>query len=135
MDQEVFSMDKMLTVSELSKVTEIPESTVRRYLNKFEAYFRYDSRGKAKKYHIDSAEILKRVAALYNDGYQAHEIESILATQFPFTVSDSQGTTTQPQHKSIEQQFEEFKAQQEEFNRKLFEQLHQQQEYIKELLE
>ncbi len=128
-------MDKMLSVSELSEITEIPESTVRRYLNKFDSYFRCDARGKGKKYHPDSIEVLKRIAGLYGEGYQAHEIETILATQFPFTVTDLQDTITQPPAKSIEQQFEEFKAEQAEFNRKLLEEIQRQQQYIKDSLE
>ncbi len=128
-------MDKMLTVSELSKITEIPESTVRRYLTRFEAYFPFDARGKGKKYRPDSIEVLKQIAVLYSEGYQANEIEPMLANRFPFTINDSPETTTQPQHKSVEQQFEEFKEQQGEFNRQLLEKLELQQEYIKKLLE
>lgn len=130
-----FVMEKMLTVSELSKITEIPESTVRRYLTRFEAYFPFDSRGKGKKYRPDSIEVLKQIAVLYSEGYQANEIEPMLANRFPFTINDSMDTTTQPQHKSIELQFEEFKEQQDEFNKQLLEKLEHQQNFIKKLLE
>lgn len=128
-------MEKLLTVSELSKITEIPESTVRRYLTRFEAYFSFDTRGKGKKYRPDSVEVLKQIAVFYSEGYQANEIEPLLANRFPFTINDSPETTTQPQHKSIEQQFEEFKEQQIEFNKQLLEKLEDQQSYIKNLLE
>ncbi|MEK6189971.1 MAG: helix-turn-helix domain-containing protein [Carnobacterium alterfunditum] len=127
-------MDKMFSVSELSKITRIPESTVRRYISKFEAYFQYDSRGKGKKYHSESVEVLKRIAGLYSEDYQAHEIESVLATQFSFTVTDQQDTTTQPPV-TIERQLQEFRDQQAEFNKQLLEKLEQQEQYIKKLLE
>ena len=127
-------MDKMLSVSELSKITEIPESTVRRYISKFEAYFQYDARGKGKKYHPESVKVLKRIAALYSEDYQAHEIESVLATQFSFAINNQQDTTNQLPA-TIEQQFEEFKQQQDEFNRQLLERLDRQENYIKKLLE
>lgn len=127
-------MDKMLSVSELSKITEIPESTVRRYISKFDTYFRCDSRGKSKKYHQESIEVLGRIASLYGEGYQAHEIDSLLSTQFSFTVTDQPDTTTQPPA-TIERQFEEFKSQQAEFNRQLLEKIEQQNELIQKLLE
>lgn len=128
-------MDKLLTVSELSKITEIPESTVRRYLSRFEAYFPFDARGKGKKYRPESVEVLKQIALLYSEGYQANEIEPMLANRFSFTIDNSPEATTQPQYKPVEQQFQEFKDQQNEFNRQLLEKLDQQQEYIKKLLE
>ncbi|MGN7313546.1 MerR family transcriptional regulator [Alkalicoccobacillus gibsonii] len=129
-------MDKMLAVSELSTITKIPESTVRRYLNKFHTYFKYDSRGKGKKYHAESVEILNQIAGLYGEGYQANEIETILAEQFPITITDSpDATTLPPPHKPLEKQFEEFKEQQNEFNQELLAKLDRQQRFIKQLLQ
>lgn len=124
-------MDTWLSISQLSEVTEIPETTVRRYTNKFQAFFRYEKRGRGKKFHPDSIEVIKRIALLYEQDYEAEEIEKILAQDFPITVSDDdQSTTNQPPVKSIEQQFDEFKEQQEDFNEKLLEHLQEQQDYI-----
>ena len=107
---------------------------MRRYLNGFETYCPFDARGKGKKYRPESVEVLKHIALLYSEGYQANEIEPMLASRFSFTIEASSETTTQSQYKSVEQQFEEFKDQQNEFNRQLLKNL-EQQEYIKKLLE
>ncbi|HAJ4038281.1 MULTISPECIES: DUF3967 domain-containing protein [Bacillaceae] len=123
-------MEKWLSISELSELTKIPETTIRRYISKFRAYFRYDTRGRTKKYHPDTIMILKKIADLYNEDYQAPEIDDILGIQFPFAVEEKP-TTHHPPLKTIEQQFEDFKTYQEQFNRQLLQELHQQREYIK----
>ncbi|CDO05229.1 hypothetical protein BN988_03819 [Oceanobacillus picturae] len=123
-------MEKWLSISELSELTKIPETTIRRYVSKFRDYFRYDTRGRTKKYHPDTITILKKIAALYNEDYQAPEIDDILAQQFPFVVEE-QPSNHQPPVKTVEQQFEEFKEQQEQFNHKVLEKLQEQQDYIK----
>src|SRR5699024_2625015 len=61
---------------------------------------------------------------------------SILANEFAFTVEDvEQGITTQPPPYDISGKFDEFQQKQEEFNKKLLQQLYDQQQYIKELVE
>ncbi|CDQ42122.1 MerR family transcriptional regulator [Virgibacillus salexigens] len=129
-------MDKWLSISQLSEVTGIPETTVRRYTNKFINYFRFEKRSRGKKFHPDSVEVLNRIAALYADDYEAIEIENALAKDFPIGVGEEkEETTKQPPVKSIEQQFNEFKEQQERFNRELLNQMQEQQDYIKNSLD
>lgn len=124
-------MEKWLSISQLSEITGIPETTVRRYTNKFINYFRYEKRSRGKKFHPGSVEVLNRIAALYADDYEAMEIENALAKDFPINIGNDEETTKQPPAKSIEQQFNEFKEQQEEFNKKLLQELKEQQNYIK----
>lgn len=122
-------MDKWLSISQLSEVIDIPETTVRRYANKFDKYFRYEHRGRGKKYHPDSMEIIKRIAFLYSEDYEITDIDSILSKEFSFTI-ENEKTTIQPRMKSLEQQFDEFKKQQEEFNSQLLKKIQEQQDYI-----
>ena len=129
-------MEKWLSVSQLSENTNIPETTVRRYLNKFSTYFRHDHIGKGKKYHPESCEILKKIASLYSKDYGTREIESILSNEFAFSVEAKESKPSVHQSMpDIERQFEEFKAHQESFNRELLQKLEEQQEYIKNHLE
>lgn len=125
-------MERWLLISELSEKTGIPESTVRRYTNNFKSYFRYDNKGRGKKFSPDAIDVLNRISSLYNDGFQAKEIEELLAKDFAFTVEDDNTSTTQPPVKSIERQFEEFRQQQEAFNHELLQELEKHQKYIKE---
>lgn len=129
-------MEEWLSVIELSKILKIPETTVRRYLTNFEEYFRSEKIGRGKKYHPDSIELLRRIASLYDTDRETIEIKSILANEFAFTVEDvEQGITTQPPPYDISGKFDEFQQKQEEFNKKLLQQLYDQQQYIKELVE
>lgn len=130
-------MDKWYSISQLSQLVEIPETTVRRYLNKFERYFRFEQRGRGKKYHPGSMEILQRIALLYTEEYEASEIEEVLSKDFAFTIDEGKKEVTviQSPNKNIELQFEEFKQQQEQFNKQLLNQLKKQQEYINNKLE
>lgn len=130
-------MEKWLSVSQLSKTLEIPETTVRRYLNHFEEYFRLEQRGRGKKYHPGSIEIVGRIASLYSTDYETLEIKDILSKEFAFTVhdSDQNDTTMQPPAYNVQKEFEEFKQQQEEFNKQLLSKLQEQQDYIKSSIE
>ncbi len=62
-------MDSWLSVSQLSEMTEIPETTVRRYTHKFQDFFRYEKRGRGKKFHPDSIKVIQRIASLYEEDY------------------------------------------------------------------
>ena len=129
-------MDKWLSVSQLSEVTEIPETTIRRYASKFSKYFRYEQRGRGKKYHPETIEIIKKIVFLYDNDYDAVKIDEILGQEFAFVVEgDKDETTNQPLIKPLDQQFEEFKAQQEEFNRQLLQELQEHKDYIKNSLD
>lgn len=86
-------MEKWLSVAELSKQAQVPESTARRYLGKFEAFFRFDERQRGRKYAPDNVPILVFIQNCYNLGMESQEIEEALVKQFPMTVS----TTEPPQ--------------------------------------
>lgn len=134
---EVEDVEEWLSVSQLSKILEVPETTTRRYLNNFDEYFRSEQRGRGKKYHPESIEILQRIATLYSTDYETSEIKKVLAKEYAFTVEDSnqKSTTRQPPAYDIPGRFEEFKHQQEQFNKQLLKQLQEQQDYIRENIE
>jgi DNA-binding transcriptional MerR regulator len=126
-------MEEWLSVSQLSKMLEIPETTTRRYLNNFEEYFRSEQIGRGKKYHPSSIEILQRIAMLYDSDRETIEIKKILADEYAFELEETNDTTTQPPAYDIPGKFEEFQRKQEEFNKKLLERLQEQQKHIKQL--
>jgi len=129
-------VEDWLSVVQLSKTLEIPETTTRRYLNNFEEYFRSEQIGRGKKYHPGSIEILQRVATLYSRDYETAEIKRILADEYAFIVEDDEhhDTTIQPPAYDVSGKLDAFQQQQEEFNKQLIKQLQEQQNYIKELV-
>jgi len=130
-------MEEWLSVAQLSKILEMPETTTRRYLNNFEEYFRSEQIGRGKKFHPGSIEILQRIAMLYNTDYETAEIKRILADEYAFAVEDSnqQYTTTHPPAYDVSGKLDAFQQQQQEFNKQLLKQLHEQQNYIREMIE
>lgn len=130
-------MEKWHSVSQLNNETGVPETTIRRYLNNFSEYFRAERIGRGMKYHPDSVAILKRIYSLYNDDYETPEIQRLLDMEFAINVEDQEETetTTQPPVVSLEREFEEFKQQQQEFNKQLLKQLQEQQNYINNSIE
>src|SRR5690625_3666476 len=126
-----------LSVSQLSKMLEIPETTIRRHLNNFEEYFRSEQMGRGKKYHPSSVEILQRIATLYDGDRETIEIKRLLADEYAFEVEeiDEDDITMYPPAYDVSGKLDEFQQKQEKFNKELLEQLLEQQKYIKELAE
>jgi len=131
------SMENWLSVAQLSKVSEIPETTVRRYLNNLKEYFRSERIGRGKKYHPESIELLQRIAMLYSEDRETVEIKKILADEYSFVVDDEKGNnpTTEPPAYDISGKLDEFQENQESFNKQLLNLLHEQQKYINKLIE
>jgi len=130
-------MVEWLSVAQLSRVLEIPETTVRRHLNNFEEYFRSEQIGRGRKYHPDSVEILQRIALLYDSDRETIEIRKILSNEYAFEVEETidYEPTIQPPAYDVSSKLDEFQQRQESFNKELLEQLEKQQKYIEELAE
>src|SRR5690625_3709289 len=88
---------KWLSVVELSEGSDVPESTTRRYLTRFEEFFQGDGKVRGQKYHPDSIAILTRIKSLYDAGSQTDEIKDILAREFPMTIIEDDKEEPPPQ--------------------------------------
>jgi DNA-binding transcriptional MerR regulator len=90
-------VDKWLSVAQLAQQAGVPESTTRRYLSRFDRFFRYEERQKGKRYHPGSVPIVTLIKNLYDEAMEAEEIEQVLEKQFPFNASvDDSPAVTQP---------------------------------------
>lgn len=128
-------MEDWLSVSQLSKTLNIPETTIRRYLNNFEEYFLSEQIGRGRKFNPRSIEILQRIALLYSRDYETAEIKRMLADEFPYTVENhnNHDTPTHPPAYDVSGKLDVFQKQQEEFNKLLLKQLQEQQIYVREM--
>lgn len=79
--------DKWLSAVELSEQTNIPVSTVRRYLATFKQFFKGDDRVRGRNYHPDSIAVIVRIKSLYDGGDQTHEISDTLSREFAMTLT------------------------------------------------
>ena len=87
---------ELLTMAELAKRTNIPESTARYYKNKHEMYFPCEGSGRKKRYRVEAAEVLRIIAEGYNRNATATEINDLLSVQFTtfIDVHETTATTT-----------------------------------------
>jgi len=133
------------SINELAARTNIPDTTVRRYIGKFSDFFLAKGGTRSKKYEDSAVKILIRIKDLYDSGFETEAIESTLRTEFStVVVVGEDGETVEekpsaPMHTlATADDINEIKAalkRQEEFNKLLFEKLNQQDTYIKESLQ
>lgn len=88
--------DKWLSVAELARRSDIPESTTRRYLTRFDSFFRVEERSRGRRYHPDSVAVLVRIQSLYGAGAESEEINRILGEEFPIMIPVTVGEEEPP---------------------------------------
>jgi hypothetical protein len=67
-----------LTIPELAKASNIPDSTCRRYIETFKSFFKPKYFGRVIKYPSDSVAVLKTIYLYYQDGKEREEIKELL---------------------------------------------------------
>ncbi|WP_332633089.1 MerR family transcriptional regulator [Halalkalibacter flavus] len=76
-----------ITVADIHKETNIPESTIRRYIKNYAEYFKTKKVGRAIKYSDDAIEIILYIAALFNDKYSSEEVAEKLQNKYAMTIN------------------------------------------------
>ncbi|MFP3668265.1 MerR family transcriptional regulator [Priestia sp. SIMBA_032] len=87
-------MTKWLSVKELSEETNIPISTIRRYIDKFQYFFIQKEDHRPKQYEAAAVTVLLKIKQLYDEGYQAEEINESLQKEFSLTASEDQAAVS-----------------------------------------
>lgn len=93
-------MQEYLTLAEIARQLNLPESTARYYKNKFSAYIQSYGNGRKMRYGVEAIEALRLIAEMYNRNANATEIEDALSREFAVNIdivnqSDRNTTTTQ----------------------------------------
>ena len=84
-------MGNWVLLGELAKMSQVSDSTARRYANIFKDYLHSKSFGRITKYQPESAAIFRRVAELYQEGRNTIEILDLLPQEFP-RLSENEAT-------------------------------------------
>lgn len=135
-------MSEYLPIAEIAELADIPNSTCRRYLADFEAFFIVKGGSRVKRYEVAAVDVLKRIKQLYDDGMGTTEIHNVLVNEFPLVIDGEKerteeaaahvpGLATSEDIAEIKQALE----QQKQFNEQLVKKLDEQNQYIKESLE
>lgn len=85
-------MERWVPIAELAKTVQIPESTVRRWLERFDMFFSYDQPGRGRRYELGLASrVLVRIQYLVQDeGFSLDETEIRLGEEFSRTVNSDE---------------------------------------------
>ncbi|AWB10185.1 MerR HTH family regulatory protein [Thermodesulfobium acidiphilum] len=71
-------MENYITLEQLSKETNIAESTIRRYINKFESLFDINNEKRSKRYNKSCIPQLIKINEMYKKGFTTEEIKKSL---------------------------------------------------------
>ncbi|MED1948965.1 MULTISPECIES: MerR family transcriptional regulator [Brevibacillus] len=96
--------NKLLTIAEIAKQLDIPESTVRFYRDRFEMFVPSVGEGRKKRYLPEAAEVLRFIADSFKRNETATEIEEALSRAFPRTIEfrdETAVTTAAAQQQSV----------------------------------
>lgn len=84
----------LLTISQIAKELQIPESTARYYRDRFINYIPFVGKGRAKKYRPETVDILRFIAEGFNRNLTAMEIEDGLSRMVARNVEVEEETAT-----------------------------------------
>ncbi len=66
-------LQEYLTLAEIARQLNLPESTARYYKNKFSAYIPSYGSGRKKRYSAEAVEVLRLIAEMFNRNATAHQ--------------------------------------------------------------
>lgn len=135
-------MKEWLDVMQLAEQTNLPDSTVRRYLMKFNEFFSYKGGKRSRRYESSAIRVLLRIKALYAEGFESSEVAKTLIEEFPVVVAGEQteadlNSSGLPALATAEDMadLKEALEKHNELNRLLLQNQHAQNELIKTLIQ
>lgn len=82
---------QFVTIAELSELTNLPNSTCRRYISAFSPFFFTNGGKRGRKYEISAVEVLKRIKKLYDEMYDTNDVHRILSAEYPMYQDTAEG--------------------------------------------
>jgi len=84
---------KLLTLAEIAKQLDIPESTARFYRDRFPKYIPAVGEGRQKRYRPETVDVLRFIAEGFKRNVTAIELEEELSRVFSRNIEDPKATT------------------------------------------
>lgn len=78
----------LLTIADIARALELPESTVRYYRDRFPEFIPAVGEGRARRYRPEALEVLQTIADAMREGTPAEEVGAALARRYPITAMD-----------------------------------------------
>ena len=83
-------MQEWHSANEIIKRSKIAESTARRYMSQFSAYFSTEKNGKQRRYSGEAVRIIQRISELFELKRTADDIREILSREYAMTIEPEQ---------------------------------------------
>ncbi|WEZ10427.1 MerR family transcriptional regulator (plasmid) [Priestia flexa] len=106
-------MKKLMTIAEVAKELDIPESTARYYRDSFIDYIPSVGEGRKKRYRSETVEVLRFIAEGFKRKLTATEIENGLSQMFPrnFDIEQPTAVTTAAAQQQAENDVKQYALQ------------------------
>jgi DNA-binding transcriptional MerR regulator len=106
-------MKKLMTIAEVAKELDIPESTARYYRDSFIDYIPFVGEGRKKRYRSETVEVLRFIAEGFKRKLTATEIENGLSQMFPrnFDIEQPTAITTAAAQQQPENEVKQYALQ------------------------
>jgi len=84
---------KLLSIAEISRLLEVPESTLHYWKNRFAQYLPSTGRNRQKRFKSEAVEIFKIISTMLKQGHTAEDVMAELSRKYPVNASiDTQET-------------------------------------------
>lgn len=89
---------KLLSIANISRELNIPESTLHYWKNRFAEYLPSIGRGRQRRYRAETVEIFKSISELLKLGHTTRDVKAQLAEMYPLNIEPARGNAqpTQP---------------------------------------
>ncbi|TIH13774.1 MerR family transcriptional regulator [Marinifilum sp. JC120] len=97
---------KLLSIAEISRLLEVPESTLHYWKNRFAQYLPSTGRNRQKRFKSEAVEIFKIIASMLKQGHTAEDVMAELSRKYPVnvTVDPQNPESVPPAHMQIQAQ-------------------------------
>ncbi|WP_320171965.1 MerR family transcriptional regulator [Maridesulfovibrio sp.] len=84
---------KLLSIAEISRLLEVPESTLHYWKNRFAQYLPSSGHNRQKRFRPEALEAFRLISAMLKQGHTAEDVMAELSRRYPVNVSVDQGGT------------------------------------------
>ncbi|OEU66815.1 MAG: MerR family transcriptional regulator [Desulfovibrio sp. S3730MH75] len=81
---------KLLSIAEISRLLEVPESTLHYWKNRFAQYLPSTGRNRQKRFKPEAVEMFSLIAAMLKQGHTAEDVMAELSKKYPVNVAIEQ---------------------------------------------
>ena len=81
---------KLLSIAEISRLLEVPESTLHYWKNRFAQYLPSTGRNRQKRFKPEAVEIFSQIASMLKQGHTTEDVMADLSRKYPVNVAIEQ---------------------------------------------